>query len=143
MRLPKIGPAGIEYASESEVDEDVEDVTLQAPDGALGVRRSLPLPMCIAFVAKYLDDDCAAFRRLKSSADGSLNDEGAVYVDEEDEYPLPEPACIPPHARPIFSTARLASPDEKPLVILTAVCLIVGGGSCPLRLICCGGISGR
>jgi hypothetical protein len=47
MHLPNTGPEGTEYASESERDEDiVEDATLQAPDGALGVRRCFPLPKC-------------------------------------------------------------------------------------------------
>ena len=124
MHLPKIGPADVEYASES---EEVEDDTLQAPDGALGVLRCLPLPPAMP---RCFDDGCVAFEHLKSSVDGLLNDEGAVFVDEEDEYPLP--VCIPPHARPIFSTARFASPAEKPLVILTAVCLIVRGVG-PLR----------
>src|SRR5882762_1582107 len=126
MHLPKNGPAGVEYVSESEMDEDV-DATLQADEGALGVLRCLPLPICMAPVAKCFVGVGAVFGCLKSPADGSLNDEGAVFVDEADEYPPLEP--IPPHARPIFSTARLASPAEKPLVMLTAACLIVCEGA--------------
>lgn len=122
--LPKTGPAGIEYASESERDEDVvDDATLQDPEGALGVRRCLVLPMCTELDAVCFGANCE-FECSKSSADGLLND--AVWVDEEDECPLPEPECIPPHARPIFSTARLASPAEKPLVMLTAAGLALG-----------------
>ena len=79
MHLPNTGPEGTEYASESERDKDVvEDATLQAPDGALGVRRCFPLPKCPIVEAECFGKDCATCERSKSSADGLLNDEGAV-----------------------------------------------------------------
>lgn len=59
-----------------------------------------------------------------------LEYEEGAFPEDEDEYPeLLELEFIPPHARPIFSTARLASPaaGAKPLVILIAVCRIDGG----------------
>jgi hypothetical protein len=76
--LPKTGPEGTEYVSESEKDEEVvEDATLQAPDGALGVRRCFPLPKCPVVEAGCFGG-AIAWERNKSSADGLLNEEGAV-----------------------------------------------------------------
>jgi hypothetical protein len=51
-------------------------------------------------------------------------DDGAV-LEEEEEYPeLLDPELNPPHARPIFSTARLAKPaaGANPLDRLSAGC---------------------
>src|SRR6266571_968864 len=119
-QVPSVGPVKLnDSGSVCPVEVLLTVLTLHAPDGALGVRRGLPLFVCVC-------EACDAKDKLDA-----LRPKSSVPAIEEDDDECPELLLLEtmlPKARPMRSTARLPKPmanpaaGARPLVILMAVC---------------------